>query len=76
MLESLMSKTSNVPVIPEPIVQEQPPKRRGRPRKTPIQENTIKTDETPKRRGRPRKNVTEQSNTLPVFEKVEDEVLP
>ena len=76
MLESLMSKTSNVPVIPEPIVQEQPPKRRGRPRKTPIQENTIKTDETPKRRGRPRKNVTEQSNTLPGFEKVEDEVLP
>ncbi len=40
--------------IPEPIREEEP-KRRGRPRKTPVQDETDKTV-TPKRRGRPRKN--------------------
>ena len=52
---------------------EEKPKRRGRPRKNPIPEET---EEKPKRRGRPRKNLIpeeEKADVLPGFDDDDDE---
>ncbi len=65
------------PIIEEPIIEE-PKKRRGRPRKTPVQEQNETT--TPKRgRGRPRKNAISENQEkmiLPGLEDEEETILP
>lgn len=75
-LENILEKQIQEPVI-EPIVEE-PKRRRGRPRKNPIPEQS--TVETPKRgRGRPRKNLIpeEQENmVLPGLDEEENTILP
>ena len=57
----------------QPIIEEETPKRRGRPRKNPIPENVEQKNEAPKKRGRPRKNPVVQEIEEPEDEQELDE---
>lgn len=65
----------------QPVVEETPKKRRGRPRKEQPEVEEIVSEEPKKKRGRPRKNPIveenqEESSVLPGFEEDEESLLP
>lgn len=76
-LEDIIER-QNEPQVIEPVAEEEPKRRRGRPRKNPVPEQS--TVETQKRgRGRPRKNPIpeEQENmVLPGLDEEENTILP
>ena len=62
----------------QPVLKEEPKKRRGRPRKIQTEVKEDIPEQPKKRRGRPRKNPVEQeeSSILPEFEENDETVLP
>ena len=74
-IEETLGDLVNNMVEEAPEVVPATPKRRGRPRKNPIEEDAILEDNEEKRRGRPKKNIEEDEKEytiLPGFEEIDE----
>ena len=76
--EDIFENIQPVEQIVEPVIEEQPKKRRGRPRKNPLPEESTVVQPVKRGRGRPKKNVektVEEISVLPGLEEEPEEMI-